>query len=344
MASKREKQLDHYRNARNGHQAGSTSGRHWACKAPPWPWLAPLPRKLMADARSAVRVIGLALALLSISCMAAPEGGGPDMPHHPEIVQFADGRLRVEVEGVPLDQLLERIGSEAGLEVHGAQRLHEPVSRRFEDLPLAEAIPRVLNGAYGFTLLAPEISEDGGTARGGTLWILSEDASNGPPAVPGRQRPRLSESTLQEALNRPLHERRRALDAAIDAGGTVAVDQLREALADPDAELRKAAIEALGELDDESAAQVLAHAVEDPDPELRREALKSLARIGNEDAAYAIATAMDNYTDTNLRIEAIKALSELGSDAAVEGLQQGLDDPDENVRQMAREGLRNLVP
>src|SRR5262245_14389379 len=72
------------------------------------------------------------------------------------------------------------------------------------------------------------------------------------------------------ASGQPLPTRVRAALAAGRVGApTVGAEDLREALADPQPELRRMAAFALGEMDDPAGSTMLAKALDDPDPEVR---------------------------------------------------------------------------
>ena len=61
------------------------------------------------------------------------------------VVQYADGRLTADLRDVELADVLGTIAAEVGLEIRG-QPTSRPISVRLDAVPLAEALPRLLEG------------------------------------------------------------------------------------------------------------------------------------------------------------------------------------------------------
>ncbi len=74
--------------------------------------------------------------------------------------------------------------------------------------------------------------------------------------------------------------RRAAAEALGQVGGSQAAEALVAALRDPDESVRKAAVEALGKVGDANTAKLLEPLVRDPDENVQRVALEAAIRIG----------------------------------------------------------------
>lgn len=122
------------------------------------------------------------------------------------------------------------------------------------------------------------------------------------------------------------------------------VDWLEAALvaatADPDARVRKAAIQSLGKVGDDAAAQAAVAMLADPAPFVRAHAARALGELDQIDAAPAIAELLGD-SDWWVRAAAKQSLEMLGSDVWPV-LMRCLDHRDGFVRNGAAEVFQNL--
>jgi len=119
------------------------------------------------------------------------------------------------------------------------------------------------------------------------------------------------------------------------------VGALSEAIKDPDAEVRQAALQAIARLRDPATFNVLATALRDKEPEVRQQAAHALGQLGDRRALEALAGAIDD-TDAEVRQQAIFALGQLGDPSSGDLLLKALKDADEEVRQHAAFALGQL--
>jgi HEAT repeat protein len=111
---------------------------------------------------------------------------------------------------------------------------------------------------------------------------------------------------------------------------STALSALEELLHDDDSDVRRLAVQALGELELPAAADDLLRATDDVDAEVRATALRALARLGSASAAgRARALAFD--PDGSVRLAALGVLGDLG----LEPDEALLDDSDTAVRAFA---------
>ncbi len=86
----------------------------------------------------------VALALQPGPALAAAAGSSP-------IVTYRSDRLSVRLEGVPLGEVLAELGRVSGAAIQGAPRDPRDITARFDDVPLSEALHRLL-GDQNFML------------------------------------------------------------------------------------------------------------------------------------------------------------------------------------------------
>jgi hypothetical protein len=67
-------------------------------------------------------------------------------------VRYHDGRLSARIQGLPLDDVLRAVSAETGLRFDGIPLDERDVFKRFDDVPLAEALRRLI-GRQNFTLV-----------------------------------------------------------------------------------------------------------------------------------------------------------------------------------------------
>jgi hypothetical protein len=85
-----------------------------------------------------------AAALYPTPALAAAEGSSP-------IVTYRSDRLSVRLEKVPLEDVLAELGRVSGAEIRGAPREPRDLTAKFDDVPLPEALHRLL-GDQNFML------------------------------------------------------------------------------------------------------------------------------------------------------------------------------------------------
>jgi hypothetical protein len=109
---------------------------------------------------------------------------------------------------------------------------------------------------------------------------------------------------------------------------------------DPDARVRKAAIQTLGKIGDGSAAEVAVRLLRDPKPFVRAHAARALAELDRTDLAASVAELLGD-ADWWVRAAAKQSLEMMGTDVWP-SLMRCLDHPDGFVRNGAAEVFQNL--
>jgi HEAT repeat protein len=145
---------------------------------------------------------------------------------------------------------------------------------------------------------------------------------------------------LRTALRDSDADVREASLRAIVTTGELPPD-IAEMLADPVAEVRLAAVAAVGELGGES--EVLSPLLGDPDPRVRAQVAAWVSR-DDPDAVSSILAPMSTDRDDQLRAIAVDAMSHAKGDAAYRLVADRHDDPSPNVRMFAARGLASIDP
>lgn len=260
-------------------------------------------------------VMGLCLGSAALSTSERPvlKPGPTDPATHSNRVRFTSGYLTIQVEDVPLDELLDDIARQSGLVVKRYVALDQRVSDRFEQLPLDRALRRILRNRSFVLEYAAQ--------RPTTLWIVPEGGERA-----------TSERTTEQPVS-----------GDIDRPGSTARDGA-EGRGMPDSDRfpdREEAALALGESTTDDAVTQLSLALIDDDPDVRSAAVSSLTEIGSGEAVQALAAALSD-PDPRIREEAVDGLGEIGGEAAIMLLQLALADEEPTVRETAREALEQV--
>lgn len=104
-------------------------------------------------------------------------------------------------------------------------------------------------------------------------------------------------------------------------------------------ELRMAAANALGRLDDPSSVQHLVGALDDEDPRVRLRACQACGTFADPRSVPALTTRLTEDGDPRVRRAAANALGNVGTDQALSPLLDLLDDGDEPLRRIAAGAL-----
>jgi hypothetical protein len=230
-------------------------------------------------------------------------------------VRVVDELVTATAKDALVSELLEEIARQSELTLVSGSSGDERISIEFDQLPLQEALSRILRHR-GFALeIARATGQAPGSDRSRTrrLWILSRVAR-------GDQSPGVQSDVKY--------------DPAFPSEILATITALRAELASKDADTREAAVDELGALGRIEAVSPLSLAFDDPDEHVRSAVVSALSEIGGEHAAAALSAAVGDE-NSEIRQEAVVALGEVGDEAGVRLLEQALDDEDRNVREAA---------
>ena len=267
----------------------------------------------------------LTVNLTSLRAVAQDEAGlveeaDPWPSPSPRLVRFANDLLTVKVHDASVEELVEEIARQSGLNIVWYGTISERITLDFKQLSLDQALARILRH-HSFALAFSRAGEGpSNSARPSKLWIIPQGAKGSPPQATVANDP-VEENFLQEEFTD--------------------ITLLIAALRSEDSWEREEAVEVLGEIGGPESAQFLSLALKDEDEDVRQAAIAALANIGGDQAAQVLAVALEDE-DEWFREEAVEALGEIGGDSAIRLLERALSDEYEGIREAAEELLEEL--
>ena len=256
-------------------------------------------------------------------------------------VLVKDGLLTLETVDAPLGAVLQRIGEQAGFKLYSHDGLDELVTWSFADVPLARALGRLTLRTSSVSVYAPS---------GGLIELRILDAGRdvmGDDVSPGRTISKRSgeqaEDVLAVSMDADLEEMLNLADKLTETGDADAVNELSQMLSqyEPPILRRKATI-GLGKIRNEQAKDALTEVLGNPDAVMRRSAVEALGRNWAQQTAEQLSTVLMNDTEPTVRQLAAQALGRTGTVEALEALHAAQLDPDQSVRQTATDSLARL--
>ncbi len=266
-------------------------------------------------------MIGALVALWPWGVEAA-DGSGKSL-----VLSLQGNSLSVQVEQVPLGEVLAAIAQQTGLTVHLVGSVAEDeVSVEFQNLPLQEGINRIVGGRNYVLVYAQAPAATGRLGLRGAreIGVTPSGAASSIPSGSG-----------DSAVVRP--------------GGNTRTEDLRS-LQEWVRELGEAPEQAVGESAPQASEEqgdegerdvlaVIAAALRDEDPLVRAAALELLGETHTPLLLGPLAEAALSDRSPQRRTEAQEPLAEGEGVAAVDVLRQGLGDSDPRVRSLAQELL-----
>src|SRR4051812_25247186 len=226
-----------------------------------------------------MRKVSVLVALLLVTLALLPRA------YAAASVQWNGRGLSVSAEQASLADLLQALEQATGVEILGADTVDETVSLQFSDLPLDEALRRLL--ARVNHLLVEDDSPAPGAPRL-SVWILGAgSAANRGPAVRIDQRP-------------PQEQPWGAIP---------------DLATEPDAEMRRWVVKRLAERSDPEAFDALLGALEDSDPGVRQDALGALGPYGRT-AIEPIKALLSREKSATVRAAALGILAQVAGEEA----------------------------
>ena len=282
-----------------------------------------------------------AAAVLVIATVTGVAGSTGVNPGTADIrIEMKAGLLTLETRGVPLDEVMRRIGELANFKVILLEDFIKPplVSVSFDNTPVKEAVERLLGKtnrvifytAAGIGVQDHVISQ---------VWLLGSSRSAGNDEAGDGESIGLAEDLYHEEGKIRSEAVLRLSNQAViglsneDAAGHV-LDRLILVLQqDQDSLVRARAAIALGALRDEGAVPSLESALLDEHSSVRSQAINALGQIGGNQATMALGNILLNGSaDKTERVMAAQALWKHDSEAARRYLRTGANDTDEQVR------------
>lgn len=247
------------------------------------------------------------------------------------VVELTGGRLTVDARDVPLPDLLGLVARRASFRLTFARAPIETVTAAFSDVPLDEAVRRLLRG-HSFVLVYEadqRLSEVRLVGPDGAATLSVADRRHAgpgesaeraaeiaaptpvPAAAPVHPTPTVRELARTVAEDEDAAVRARATAALAALGGADAISALRTALEDAAAIVRVHAVHALSRAERAAAIPVLSAVLAgDRDPQVRLAAARALGSVPTADARLALEGATRDANPA-VRDEARRALARL---------------------------------
>ncbi len=333
-------------------------------------------------ARRAGLVAGL---LLFVNCVMAQDGYedrqiSADSTTSYLHVQMSDDLVTLKAYNVGVRDVLEEIARQSDLIVVSHASLDGRLTLELERVPLSEVLWRIMRDQSYLLYQAQATTgvRNANHEHPSTLWIFSEGTADDPGHAEAASHSSLDTTVAIEVLQSELMSddvrtrqeaikglrrlkaneaiaplsfaladedkkvRVKAIYALADIGGDDGVAALAAASGDENAWVRAETAYALGTIGGDTAIQVLKHALYDADNDVRRSAIEAFTEIGGGQSARALAVALQD-ADPSLRVEAVEALAEIGGTTAIGLLAQALQDQDSAVQKAADEALAELM-
>lgn len=266
----------------------------------------------MAKRRQRLRMTAQAgLIVAAVLAWSGAAGGTFD-------VTVRNGFVTLDAQAAPLGEVLRQLSEKAGFKLVMKQDLRAPVTWRFEDVPVDEAVTRLLARVSSIAIYAP--ADEGGV------------------------RSALAEVRVLRGGNDtvPLVEHRTEFAAGAGPDDSPEAGQLAEA--EPESPTGEQLASA-GTADIQPAARTpgrISRALEDADPATRRDAALKASKLRPDMARNALTEALSN-SDAVVRQRAVQGLARLGGEETVASLSRILlEDPEPRVRRMAAAGLGRI--
>jgi HEAT repeat protein len=224
-----------------------------------------------------------------------------------ERVSVADGRLTLEADDAPVMDVLRRLAEAKIVTVIGEPTVERRVSLTLSDVPLAEALKRIL----GDLRYIASYDEGAGARAAVEIRFLGpgsgpRDVAAAPPAPP------TPEWVTRAAANPERSARMRAIQALARQrtaeATTTLVGMMRD---DADATVRERAAAALVEIGGRDLGSAFLAALSDAAPFVRVQAIRGLARVQPDAAVPPLTRAAESDTDAAVRRAATEALARL---------------------------------
>lgn len=204
-------------------------------------------------------------------------------------VAVRDGRITLRSERAPIEMVLEQIGKQAGIAIHGTSSLNGlglVVSTHVEDVPIEQALRHVVLALDAFFFYGA--SRDQPASLKG-VWVYPKGAGARLAPVPPDEW--ASTLELEQALRDLDPEvRAEALESLVERKGEKSIDTILQMLNDPDDYVRARALDLASTAGAEIPQDHLRRLLGDPGEEIRRLALRSFAEHADVEPDDARAT------------------------------------------------------
>ena len=213
-----------------------------------------------------------ALTLLCcVFCIGAADGQQRSRSRTAWSLAVSDAHVSADVDRVPLRLVLEQLAREVPLRFTTSEAVRDhPVNAHFRDLPLNEALARLLAGlAYAAVIYDTTVSIDGSAGATRAVELLVMDRASGSKSV-------------QSSVSSPV-----TISSLPPSGAVDVPPDLQAALQNPDREIRLEALQRVAQQGAATAMNALTQALIDPDEQVRARAQQLVDQVFAAQAATA---------------------------------------------------------
>ena len=283
-------------------------------------------------------------------------------------INLRGGTLSVHISDMPLADILQTIGDEAGFKLIVLGSRESRITQNFSNVPLAEGIHRLVGNrsvAIMYQIAdAPDnrkklqnikevwVFDSGGATADSPVADTRESLSKIDIAVVSSgdlsQSEKIESDAKTESPNDPQkYDPTQPNAAGIKEAATYPqfdkesdvgywADQL---INNADRPSREQAITELQRIGSDTAVAAIATVLGDNDVQLRRHAVESLGRTDNGNAVQLLGQALLGDKDPSVRLSAIRSFANQNSEVARAFLNTALQDKDARVQALARQEL-----
>jgi hypothetical protein len=259
-----------------------------------------------------------------------------------------EGLLTMQARNMPLREILQKIASQARVEIVVQGVVEQPVSADLSSILLEDGLRRItkeFNSVFLYGMKLP------GQSRPPIQKVLlyAKEASNGrggnvlPPVVfrPASQAAgdRQPSQHLPMSVQPPPPSQTQREELAVPEPEQPSLESIKKMMSNSDPAHREQAVGMLAGLEDGNGIALLAEILSnDKNENIKKIAAEALANTGNQRAVQALRQALSD-NNTEVRAMAVYALGQIGGKEAAALISKMKTDPNEEVRQAATDAL-----
>lgn len=262
-------------------------------------------------------------------------------------------QLTADLRQEPVADVLAAVARQTGAKLSIRGDLGSVRRQAFSRVPLAEALPRLVQPNGLILEFAPTPDATGGRR----LVAIRAVAPGAPPGEGDGSSVRITRSSRNDPTRGappgfwsyekgdvplpPLEQRIEQLNKLTRQRGENATAALVYVLvADPEPAVRRSALGMLAGMSNPEAKAAITQAVADHDPEIRADSLRALARPGQSKPISLLAQAARGDADPRVRVAALDLLAGRDGEIVQMVLKGAINDADPDIREAAQRALR----
>lgn len=308
-------------------------------------------RSRMARRRQRVRVAAqLGLVAAAILAWSAAAAGTLE-------VSVRNGYVTMNAHAAPLGEVLRDLSDKAGFNLVMKQDLRAPVTWRFENVPVDQAVTRLLASVSSVALYAPQSDGTGSVLsevrilRGGnkntplvehrTALADGGDIHAGPESGMN-ELAAASEMSTAPRQSDPIGSQLASADVSDMRPASGSLGPIDESLDNGDATGRRGAALRDAKRRPDMARDAMNTALSDPDVVVRQRAVQGLARLGGEESVSSLSRVLLEDPEPRVRRMAAASLGRISTESAFWALMEANSDDDAGVREAVNAALTAL--